>query len=295
MSSEPIRPLSVGDHHRTLFHGNRERTYLVHVPADYDGASAWPVVLAFHGGATDAAAMARFSNLDEQADRSRCIAVYPNGTGRREHLLTWNAGNCCGYAMWNEVDDVGFVGAIIDQLAREANVDLRRVYAVGMSNGGMLAYRLASELSARIAAIGSIAGPMATATCAPARPVPLIHFHGTHDEFAPFAGGIGARSIVRSYKYSVAYTMEQWIGANRCAREPEVERLPSTATPDLPVVRHRYRAGRDGAEIDLYIIENGGHTWPGNPPRVQFLGPCTQNISANALLLEFFLRHQLPE
>ena len=292
--SEPILPLNSGDHRRTLFHDNRERTYLVHVPAEYDGSRPWPVVFAFHGGATDAAAMSRFCGLTGKADRAGFIVVYPNGTGRREHLLTWNAGTCCGYAMWNNVDDVGFIGAVIDQLARETNIDLRRVYATGMSNGAMLAYRLAAELSERIAAIAAIAGPMATETCSPSRPVPIIHFHGTADEFAPFEGGIGARSIAHVYKHSVEYTIGKWLVANDCPPEPSVERLPLIEDDNMPVVKKVYGPGRDGAEIELYIIENGGHTWPGLPPRVAFLGPCTRNISANDLLWDFFQRHPLP-
>lgn len=291
MSSEPILPLTPGNHRRTLFHENRERSYLVHVPATYDGSQPWPVVFAFHGGATDAAAMIRFCGLNEKADKSNFIVVYPNGTGRREHLFTWNAGTCCGYAMWNEVDDVGFVSQVIDQLACEANVDLLRVYAAGMSNGAMLAYRLASELSHRIAAIAAIAGPMAMESCSPARPVPIIHFHGTADESAPFEGGIGTRSIAKVFKQSVATTIANWCVANGCPAEPTVERLPLLSADNMPVVKQVYGPGRAGSEIVLYVIENGGHTWPGLPPRVVFLGPCTQNISANDLLWEFFVKH----
>ena len=292
--SEPIQPLTPGDQRRTLFHDNRERSYLVHVPAAYDGARPWPVVFAFHGGATDAAAMARFCGLTQKADRAGFVVVYPNGTGRRDHLLTWNAGTCCGYAMWNNVDDIGFIGAVIDQLAREANIDLRRVYAAGMSNGAMLAYRLAAELSERIAAIAAIAGPMAQESCSPVRPVPIIHFHGTDDEFAPFGGGIGSRSIAHVHKHSVEYTIGKWLAANGCPAEPTSERLPALVDDNMPVAKKVYGPGRDGAEIELYIIENGGHTWPGEVPRVAFLGPCTRNISANDLLWSFFERHPLP-
>lgn len=290
--TEPIHPLSPGGHYRHLIHQNRERSYIVHVPPSYTGAEPWPVVLAYHGGATDAAAMIRFCGLNATADRHRFLVAYPNGTGRREHLLTWNAGNCCGHAMWNKVDDVGFTGAILDRLALEANVDLRRVYAVGMSNGAMMAYRLAAELSTRITAIAAIAGPMAQDDCRPQRPVPVIHFHGTEDASAPYAGGIGARSIVRTYKHSVEFTLSRWIAANECPATPAIEELPDT-DDDLHVTRFCYGPGRNDSAVVLYRITGGGHTWPGQPPRVTFLGPCTQNISANELLWQFCSRYAL--
>ena len=146
---------------RTLSIGGRERSYLVHVPPSYDGTRAVPVVLALHGGATDAAVMVRFCGLNTKADQAGFLAVYPNGTGEARKLLTWNAGDCCGYATRHKVDDVAFVDAMLDDLAAAARMDPRRVFATGMSNGAMMCYRLAAELSQRIAAIAPVAGTMA--------------------------------------------------------------------------------------------------------------------------------------
>src|SRR5262249_41276708 len=155
----------------------------------YDGTRPFPVVLAFHGGGSNAGQMVRFSGLNDKADQAGFLVVYPNGTGRLEQALTWNGGNCCGYAMLNKVDDGAFVRALLDDLGKVAKVDAKRVYATGMSNGAILAYRLASELSDRIAAIAPVSGPMGTEKCNPTRPVPVLHFHGTDDDFAPFKGG----------------------------------------------------------------------------------------------------------
>ena len=134
--------------------------------------------------------MAWFSGLNQKADQEGFLAVYPNGTGRFSSL-TWNGGNCCGSAMQQRVDDVAFIDAVLDDLANVVNVDTKRVYATGISNGAIMAYRLASELSERIAAIAPVAGPMGTATCSPRRAVSVLHFHGTDDQFAPFNGGRG--------------------------------------------------------------------------------------------------------
>src|SRR5712691_11431037 len=174
-SNEQLEP---GNHTRSLEVDMRTRTFLVHVPSSYDGKKPFPVVLAFHGGGSNAEQMVRFCGLNETADKHGFIVVYPNGTGRLEKLLTWNGGNCCGYAMRNRIDDVAFTKALLDDLAKVVKVDTKRVYATGMSNGAIMAYRLASELSDRIAAIAPVGGPMGKEKCAPKRPVPVIHFHG---------------------------------------------------------------------------------------------------------------------
>lgn len=219
--------------------------------------------------------------------------VYPNGTGRLERLLTFNSGNCCGYAMNNKVDDVEFTRQLLDNLATSANIDAKRVFATGMSNGGIMAYLLASELSDRIAAIAPVAGPMGTETCNPKRPVSVIHFHGTADENAPFKGGKGEKSISGTDFYSVDHSIQAWVKANGCMEEPAVIRLPDEANDGTTITRKTYGGGKAGAEVVLVVIEGGGHTWPGQEPRLKALGKSTENISANNLMWEFFQKHRM--
>ncbi len=157
LAADP-QPLGPGDHTRSLQVGGRERSYLVHIPAKYGGKQPSPVVLISHGAGTNAPMMVRFCGLNKKADEAGFVAVYPNGTGTAGLFLTWNAGNCCGYAMQNKVDDVAFTRALLDDLAEVANVDPKRVYATGMSNGAIMCYRLALQLSDRIAAIAPVAG-----------------------------------------------------------------------------------------------------------------------------------------
>jgi polyhydroxybutyrate depolymerase len=140
--------------------------------------------------------MAWFSGLNAKADQAGVLAVYPDGTGSRCSYF-WNAGDCCGPAVWDGVDDVAFFDALLDDLAGAYSIDRQRVLATGMSNGAMMAYRLAAELSDRIAAIAPVAGRMATEGCRPRRPVPVLHFHGTTDEFIPFPPGTGSRYVIR--------------------------------------------------------------------------------------------------
>ena len=157
-------PLGPGDHTRMLTVGDVKRNYVVHIPPKYDSKKPMPVVLAFHGGGANADNMIMFSGLNKKSDEAGFIAVYPSGTGRLEKILTFNGGNCCGYAMNNKIDDVEFTRRILDDLAKSANIDPKRVFATGMSNGGIMSYLLASDLSDRIAAIAPVGGPMGTET-----------------------------------------------------------------------------------------------------------------------------------
>ncbi len=144
-------PLVPGDHTRTFQVGGRERSYLVHIPPKHDPQKPTPVVLAFHGAMTNAPIMALASGLDAKADEAGFIVVYPNGTGKGELLLVWNSGGFRRPDAEKLPDDVAFVGAILDELPKLVHVDPKRVHATGISNGGMMCYRLAAELSQRIA------------------------------------------------------------------------------------------------------------------------------------------------
>lgn len=284
-----LRP---GDHSRTVEVDGEQRRYLVHVPPRYDSAVATPVVLAFHGGGANAENMATFSGLSDTADEAGFIAVYPAGSGRFQRMLTFNAGNCCGHAAAAHVDDVAFTRALLDDLAEVVNVDRRRVFATGMSNGAMMCYRLASELSDRVAAIAPVGGPMGMQECKPGRPVPVMHFHGDADEFAPFEGGRG-RGPSGTEFYSVRHSVDAWVAANGCERTPVIERLADRQDDGTTVREERHGAGKEGSEVVLVVIEGGGHTWPGREPRLRSLGVSTRDISANGMMWKFFQRHPM--
>ena len=113
---------------------------------------------------------------------------------------------------------------------------------------------------------------MGTRDCSPRRPVAVIHFHGTQDQFAPFEGGTGSRSVSRTQFYSVVHSIQAWVGANGCPPEPTVERLPDRADDSMTVIRKTYGPGKEGSEVVLLEIEGGGHTWPGREPTVRWLG-----------------------
>lgn len=179
-----------GDHTFKLDYQQRHRSYIVHVPKAGSNA-ARPVVLNFHGGGAYAANQQSYSRMDATAEREGFLAVYPDGTGRlATRLLTWNAGTCCGYASEHNVDDVGFTRAVVEDLSRRTPANRSRIYATGLSNGAMMAYRLALEASDLIAAIAPVAGSE-VAPFHPVRPVSILHIHSVDDPRALYTGGLG--------------------------------------------------------------------------------------------------------
>ncbi|MFM7056376.1 MAG: alpha/beta hydrolase family esterase [Planctomycetota bacterium] len=287
--------LGPGDHTRRLRVGSMDRRYLVHIPQSCDGKQPSPVVLVFHGGGGNPSGMVQLCGMNAKADQAGFIVVYPYGTGRLDNsLLTFNGGECCGYAKDNGIDDVGFTKALLDDLAKVVNVDADRVYATGLSNGGIMSHRLASELSDRIAAIAPVGGPLMLETLHNDRAVSVMQFHGTKDEHAPYAGGFGkgflGRNGITKFR-SVESTMESWVRANGCNVKPAVTMLPDQADDGMRVTRKTWSGGRSGSEVVLIEIEGGGHTWPGRHPVASQLGESTMDISANDLMWEFFQRH----
>jgi polyhydroxybutyrate depolymerase len=289
LNAQPVS-LVAGDHIRSLKVGDIDRTYLVHVPAEYDAETPTPVVLALHGAAMNGAMMASFSGLNQKADEAGFIVVYPSGTGYGP-FLAWNAGGFKGSRVHNKADDVAYMSDLLDDLATVANVDEKRVYACGMSNGGMMCYRLAAELSDRIAAIAPVAGTMVIKETQPNRPVPVIHFHGLKDNIVRFEMANGKTPSFMKLK-GVEASIQTWVKLNECEENPTIDTL-SKDGDEMKVTRKTFANGKDGAEVVLIVIDDGGHTWPGQKPPVGFIGKSAMNVSANDLMWEFFVKHPL--
>ncbi len=255
----------------------RERLCLVHVPPAYDGARPLPLVLALHAEGANAETAQRMTGFSARADRSGFIVAYPNGSGAEARRgLTWNAGDCCGYAQDRQVDDVAYLRALTDHLRRELKVDPRRIYATGLGNGGMMVYRLACELSDRVAAVAVVGGAL-MARCEPAQPVSVLVIHGSEDPFVPYHGGKPTRKTddhERTYP-SVADTVSYWVKRNGCQKAPR-------RTEQRKVVVETYPGGRNDTEVSLITLQGGGHAWPaGAPPE----------FSATDAALHFFSEH----
>jgi polyhydroxybutyrate depolymerase len=277
--------LGAGEYTRHLTVNGLERSYLLHIPDGLDPRSPVPVILAFHGGFGTAKYFAQTTEIHERAGQAGFVVVYPEGYGR-----SWNAGDCCGPAQRRNIDDVAFVQALLADLGSIINLDPRRIFATGFSNGGKLAYRLACELSERIAAIAPAATSLGIADCNPNRPVPVLHFHGLADRYAPFMGGRGAFEPAGVHT-SVPETIAVWARLDGCTDEASVTFRKGAAT----CVTHQ--RCKQEAEVTLCTIERMGHQWPGfRPQRIveRRLGPGTDDLSATDMLLPFFQRHPMP-
>jgi len=293
-------PLAPGDHTLTFQHSARERSAVVHIPPRAGDKGDRPVVLNFHGGGGHGANEQEYSLMDRLADRESFVAVYPNGTGRfSKRLLTWNAGTCCGYAALNNADDVGFVRALIAKLIETTPIDRRRVYATGLSNGGMMAHRLAAEAADAIAAVAPVAGGMVLPTIKSARAVPVMHIHSIDDPRALYSGGLGPpfpMTNSRVFHPDIDQMILRWVNHSGCATEPAVaERRTDRNGRGHTATRYVYANCRDGVEVVLWKLTGAGHVWPGGKQKFmeRILGPSTDIIDANQEMWSFFKRFSL--
>jgi len=283
--------LGIGDYRFTIQHDSLARSYRVHVPASYDPTRPAPLLVALHGGG---------GNMDYQAndalygqigksESEGFVAVFPNGYSRlvSGKFATWNAGNCCGAARDRNVDDVGFIREVVANVMRQLNIDRNRVYATGMSNGAMMAYRLACEAPDLFRAIAPVAGTDNTRSCAPGNPVSVLHIHAKDDSHVLFTGGAGPDSVSRRQVtdyVSVADSVAKWTRLDGCAAPPRRILDKPGAHCDL------YAPCRGSAQVQLCVTETGGHSWPGgNKPRGGG-APPSDAISANDAMWDFFNR-----
>jgi polyhydroxybutyrate depolymerase len=231
--------------------------------------------------------------LNYEADAGGFIIVYPNGIGRLLTPLrrTWNGGYCCGVAYEKNTDDVGFIRKVIKIIGNEFSVNASRIYVTGHSNGGILTYRVGAELADIVAAIAPVAGTIGGRPAEddplyvipePNRPVSVVHFHGKLDENVPYDGGRGNRSRTPAIDLSVNESISFWVQHNGCEPVPEVNISESGN-----IITSRYTNGREGTEVLLYTIVNGGHGWPGSATGDR----PTQEISATECLWDFFRQH----
>ena len=285
-------PASAGDLVRKITVGGIERTYRLHLPP---GESAAPraLVIVLHGGGGSGASTDKHTHFSAEADRRHFIVAYPDGTDRtrpvmnamgKAGFLTWNAGACCGYAVAHHIDDVAFIRAMVAAIGREQPIDPRRIYAAGISNGGMMSYRLACEASDLVAAVGVVSGVTVAEPCNPAAPVAVIHIHGSADQNVPLKGGVGAKSVSRTNFPPVQRSIDFWAAADGCA-------VPVTSAPAPGVALNDYRSCRGGSEVAYYLIAGGGHAWPGGSRMAAFLDAPPTAMAATPAIWDFFAAH----
>jgi polyhydroxybutyrate depolymerase len=265
--------------------GGLDRTYVVHVPASYDGSQPVPLVLVLHGSGGSAEIANRISGMSAKSDAAGFLAVYPQGLGTS---ATFNAGLCCGYAGRTMLDDVSFMRDVVTDVSADYLVDAHRIYAAGMSNGAMMVHRLGCEMSDVLAAIAPVAGALEV-ECAPAEPVSAIVFHGNADAIVPYAGG-PAETVPRGMDPDydpVSTAVDVWATTDGCTGATDEQVSAS-------VVRQVRTGCLPGYGVELYTVDGGGHAWPGGEPGWDGGDVPTTEVVATDLIWDFFAAHPKP-
>jgi len=271
---------------QTIVVGGKKRGYILHIPKKYSSKKV-PLVIVLHGGGGNAQSGVVMSGFNKKSDQEGFIVVYPNGSGKRKNkFLTWNAGNCCKYSQENNIDDVGFIKVLIEHLENTYNIDSNRIYATGMSNGAMMAERLACELTGKISAIADVAGTLSYGINSIKGPISVLMIHGTNDKHVPYEGGFGPESIVKEVdNRPILETANFWTKNNSCSIDFYEEKVSKN------VVRKAYNNCAGDSEVVLYTIKDGEHVWPGFKKTRNKTDTTSWEISATDIIWDFFSRH----
>jgi polyhydroxybutyrate depolymerase len=271
----PSRLQEPGDALETLRVGGVERSYLVHVPAAYEGTSPIPLMLGFPASEMTPEAFAGLTGLSDASDGYGFLMVTLSAAGDPAH---WNS-----LANGGEVDDLVFATAVMDAVASAYCIDESRVYVAGYSGGGGMAQALACDDPERIAGIAVVASTFLSCRAN----VPMVAFHGMEDPFVPFEGGTLAPPAGQSQVFpSVRRAASEWARAVGC------DGLASISRPASEVELSTYKRCFHGdGEVLLYAIVGGGHTWPGSVANIEQLGFTTQQLDATQVIWDFFTEH----
>lgn len=263
----------------SLLHDGLTRSFSFYIPAAYSPGKPSALVFNLHGYSSNGDQQEFYGDFRKIADTAGFIIVHPNGTVfPQSGLQFWNV----GLVGSSNVDDVGFLHAIIDTLTTAFNIDEDRIYSTGMSNGGFMSYHLAC-VSDRFAAIASVTGSMTVLTqalCKNAKPIPVMEIHGTADAVVNYNGSTGILSIPDVLSF--------WIQKNGLDANTVIKTdVPNINTTDGATAEHFYYPGNN--EVEHYKVLNGGHTWPGTPI---VIGTTCQDFNASVVIWNFFNKHK---
>ena len=256
--------------YKEFLYGDSVRTYAVYEPSLDPNPDGYPLVIGLHGASSEGYAFIATAGLILKANAEKFIVACPNSL-RYNFLTWWNAGGIYE-DITGGTDDVGFISALIDTMIEKYNVDTTRVYVMGFSNGAAMAYRVAAELSPKIASMGVSSGQMLYEYCNPEFPVPIIHFHGLNDDKFPYYGSSDSAQAVPS----VDTTMAMWRGINNCSS------IADTIFNDNDIIGRKWNSSTGLSDIILYTNPEGVHEWP---------RPANWGISATDLIWDFLKLH----
>ena len=291
----------IEDHTGSIVVAGLQRTYRVHIPLSHNKTKPVPLVIALHGGGGTGEKMVEHTlgGFNKLSDKEGFIVVYPDGIAKN-----WNDGRSKEESKYRaheeNIDDTGFISALIDYFIKEHNINPKCVYVTGISNGAIMSYRLACELNDKIAAIAPVDGNMSQnffPMCSPSKPISVLAINNVKDPLVPWNGGdiTGPFGLKKLGKVlSVAQTIEFWVKHNECSPSPTITEEPDRDPKDgTRVRREEYGGGKDSTEVILYAIEGGGHTWPGGYQYLpaSIVGKTSKDIDANEVIWNFFKKH----
>jgi len=252
--------------------GGVTRHYLLHIPSSYQPSSPASLIISFHGFGINSKEEENLTGMSAKADREGFLVVYPDGLDER-----WNTGSGGqGQA------DLQFIRDLIVLLESQYNIDPKRIYATGISNGGGMTDRVGCDLADVIAAIAPVAGAYNFwQNCNPSRPVPVLAFHGLDDNVVPYEGG-----SPKIMEPSIEEWAAAWAARNECSSTPGV------TTPADTVTVRTWSGCQNNADVILYTLANHGHSWPGSPTMPKSI--TSQAVNANDVMWEFFKAHPMP-
>jgi polyhydroxybutyrate depolymerase len=266
----------------SITHDGIERDYILYVPEIYDGSTAVPLVLNFHGFGSGASQQMFYGDFRDIADIEGFLLVHPEGTTLIGNQF-WNVGFP---GLSSTIDDVGFTEALIDELATLYTIDLDRVYATGMSNGGFMSFLLACQLSEKIAAVASVTGSMTQDTfddCNAQLPTPVLQIHGTEDDVVSYNEN--------NLSLPIPDVISYWVDHNNCETTPTTTTLPDVDVSDGSTIEYSvYEDGDNGITTEHMKVIGGGHTWPGS---ILNSAGTNQDIDASMEIWLFFSRYDI--
>lgn len=259
-----------------------ERSYTIVLPSNYNQLQKYPAIIALHGGGGSGQQCEKSYALTNWANKNGYIMVYPDGVKKKGliKLRTWNAGTCCGNASENNVNDVEFISLILDDLVKNYFSDSEKIFVVGMSNGGMMAYKLACEIPNKIRGIAVVSGTMVTNKIYNNLiPVPILHIHSINDKRVPVKGGKGVSDY---YFPSVDSVLSIWKKINKCDENNK------QILKGIDFTNYKWYNDKGDLMIDYYLTEDGGHSWPQGKKGSIFSDKPAISINANDLIFYFF-------
>ncbi|WP_108958910.1 alpha/beta hydrolase family esterase [Leptospira ellinghausenii] len=289
------RPITTpGDYVFSTIHQEILRYYKIHVPKSYNQVKTVPLLFVFHGGGGDMEIQSKeeYYHQISKSEELGHIVVFPNGYSvyKSGKIATWNAGNCCGEAKKANIDDLGFVKVILGHLTEKMNIDKKRIYSTGMSNGAMMSYQIACSMANQFSGITAVAGTDNTVDCKPSKPISIFHIHAKNDDKVLFYGGAGSsftdRTLITDF-VSVPKTVSKWVQLNGCHPTPKI------VLQNKDVTCEEYHECKEGVTVKLCVTEDGGHSWPGGKKPSLLLGgeSPTKAIIANDVMWDFFKSH----